>query len=1064
MDDNFQKQESQKGSFLEQTRIAREERANEEKKKQTIREMNAEKEFEATVLNQFSDAVPSVEETYELKPALEIYKKAEPFLLIWKKNRDQQLFERFCRYIVISLKSQDKNLSYAGIYLMEEYKEPWISHIKKTIKICYQNLKELKPESPSDMKTILVYLHTLVAFTGTKTWEVLKCSQVNSIQSAKDQICQKIVNTLDVEEFYAALQSLLLKGLRRSKIALKHVPLSAIMALSLLPLEPSNFSNEKLSLFIKHILSVPALVSHIEELSSERLALFAKNEILYKILLHLHEEKNVTETFNALEGNYTLCLLGNLVQLCHIERETTLTEKNLILVITVLSKLLLSCKKYVVARQSNLTHWHPILGWFSQNIDPGLQETLHRVKAQLKLLWSGPMIMIFLGETLKKIVKTLEEPSTSQTSPPNTLSDIFKFVKRKLENKGNKYNSTKCKIIINSKENILIAYSIALYHIALVTLTQVRLDILTGLCYQGEILYYYWQYLRLYGSDFGVVLFSFDLQVNKRCFDHNYPAMLSLFCDCMTHYVTLLDDYEMYDKPKMFQLSDFIVMSELMNNLLYNCFGNSYFDISNLNTDPVFQSLHTLLSVLYRRDCRRRYAPADHWLIKDIRISRFVNDLEKGGKISHVMLQKMPYIIPHSERVQLFRKFVAREKATYGHTESACASPRSTDITVRRNNIVEDGYNQLASLSPQALKGVIRVRFKNQQGLDEAGIDQSGVFKEFLEEVIKRVFDPSLNLFRVTSEERLYPSPTSHMQDNHLKLFEFVGRMLGKAVYEGITVDVPFASFFLSQLLGQPQLMFYSSIDELPSLDPELYRSFTFIKHGGGDVKDLGLTFSINEDCMGKIVTHELVPGGKLIEVTEDNKINYIHLVAHFRMHTQIKDQAAAFIQGFRSIINPEWLNLFSTPELQRLISGDDVPLDLKDLRKHTQYYGGFHDSHRVVGWLWDVLEKDFNTEEKGLFLKFVTSCSKPPLLGFAHLQPPFSVRCIEEGDDEDTGDTVASVIRGFFTIRKKDSQNRLPTSSTCFNILKLPNYQKRDTLRDKLKYAVKSNTGFELS
>lgn len=46
------------------------------------------------------------------------------------------------------------------------------------------------------------------------------------------------------------------------------------------------------------------------------------------------------------------------------------------------------------------------------------------------------------------------------------------------------------------------------------------------------------------------------------------------------------------------------------------------------------------------------------------------------------------------------------------------------------------------------------------------------------------------------------------------------------------------------------------------------------------------------------------------------------------------------------------------------------MPLDLKDLRKHTQYYGGFHDSHRVVGWLWEVLDKDFNEEEKRLFLK----------------------------------------------------------------------------------------------
>ena len=41
------------------------------------------------------------------------------------------------------------------------------------------------------------------------------------------------------------------------------------------------------------------------------------------------------------------------------------------------------------------------------------------------------------------------------------------------------------------------------------------------------------------------------------------------------------------------------------------------------------------------------------------------------------------------------------------------------------------------------------------QGLDEAGIDQDGVFKEFLEETIKRVFDPSLNLFKVSHSSRV---------------------------------------------------------------------------------------------------------------------------------------------------------------------------------------------------------------------------------------------------------------------------------------------------------------------
>ena len=65
----------------------------------------------------------------------------------------------------------------------------------------------------------------------------------------------------------------------------------------------------------------------------------------------------------------------------------------------------------------------------------------------------------------------------------------------------------------------------------------------------------------------------------------------------------------------------------------------------------------------------------------------------------------------------------------------------------------------------------------------------------------------------------------------------------------------------------------------------------------------------------------------------------------------------------------------------------------------------------------------------------------------------------------QDTGDTLGSVLKGFFHIRgRREPVGRLPTSSTCFNLLKLPNYSKKATLREKLRYAIYSNTGFELS
>lgn len=73
---------------------------------------------------------------------------------------------------------------------------------------------------------------------------------------------------------------------------------------------------------------------------------------------------------------------------------------------------------------------------------------------------------------------------------------------------------------------------------------------------------------------------------------------------------------------------------------------------------------------------------------------------------------------------------------------------------------------------------------------------------------------------------------------------------------------------------------------------------------------------------------------GRLVPVSLScYRISYIHLMAHFRMHTQIKNQTAALISGFRSIIKPEWIRMFSTPELQRLISGDNAEIDLEDLK-----------------------------------------------------------------------------------------------------------------------------------
>ena len=251
----------------------------------------------------------------------------------------------------------------------------------------------------------------------------------------------------------------------------------------------------------------------------------------------------------------------------------------------------------------------------------------------------------------------------------------------------------------------------------------------------------------------------------------------------------------------------------------------------------------------------------------------------------------------------------------------------------------------------------------------------------------------------------------------------------------------------------------------VPLLDPVLHKNLEQIRTID-DVEPLCLTFCFDEDHMGEIKTYELCTGGKHIDVTNHNRIKYIHSLVNHKFSHQIKRQIKAFCDGFFEVIPQIYLANFGPSELGRLMTGDSLctDVDVEDLKKNTQYYGGFYGRHKVIVWLFDVLENRFSPEERRAFLKFVTSCASPPLLGFGSLTPPFSIRCVECDEENDQGDNLASVVRGFLGIHSKKIATRLPTASTCFNLLKLPNYNSKKVLMEKLRQAIAHNTGFELS
>jgi hypothetical protein len=89
---------------------------------------------------------------------------------------------------------------------------------------------------------------------------------------------------------------------------------------------------------------------------------------------------------------------------------------------------------------------------------------------------------------------------------------------------------------------------------------------------------------------------------------------------------------------------------------------------------------------------------------------------------------------------------------------------------------------------------------------------------------------------------------------------------------------------------------------------------------------------------------------------------------------------------------------------------------------------------------------------QRRALLKFTTGSTRPPVQGFKHLHPPFTIHKV-------VGEHGAFAAFGFGA-----DVARLPSASTCFNTLKLPNYRRSSTMREKLRYALAEGKGFELS
>ncbi|KAF9029021.1 hypothetical protein BDZ89DRAFT_1101623 [Hymenopellis radicata] len=409
----------------------------------------------------------------------------------------------------------------------------------------------------------------------------------------------------------------------------------------------------------------------------------------------------------------------------------------------------------------------------------------------------------------------------------------------------------------------------------------------------------------------------------------------------------------------------------------------------------------------------------------------FVTFTDAHRKILNLMVRNNPSLMSgsfsllvHNPRVLDFdnkRNYFSQQL----HRRPHAREHHSTlQLNVRRARVFEDSFQHLQRKTGDQIKyGKLSIRF-----YEEEGVDAGGLTREWFQILARQMFDPNNALFQPCAADKLtyQPNKNSWVNPEHLSFFKFVGRVIGKAIYDGRLLDAYFARSLYRQILGKP--VDYKDVEWV---DPEYYNSLCWILEN--DPTLLELTFSVESDEFGVNRIFDLKEGGASIPVTQENKREFVQLSAQFRLYSSIQQQIEHLLNGFYEIIPKDLINIFNEQELELLISGTP-DIDVDEWRAATEY-NGYTSSDPNIVWWWRAL-KSFNREERAKVLSFATGTSRVPLNGFNDLQG-------------------VQGVQKFSIHRAYGESDRLPQAHTCFNQIDLPQYSSYDMLRQQVLLAI---------
>lgn len=252
------------------------------------------------------------------------------------------------------------------------------------------------------------------------------------------------------------------------------------------------------------------------------------------------------------------------------------------------------------------------------------------------------------------------------------------------------------------------------------------------------------------------------------------------------------------------------------------------------------------------------------------------------------LLVKNPKVLEFDNK----RNYFSRRLHSRG-TEARHPQP-PLQLSVRRDQVFLDSFKSLYFKSPDEMKyGKLSIRFHGEEG-----VDAGGVTREWFQVLSRQMFNPDYALFTPVAADRttFHPNRLSSVNPEHFMFFKFIGRVIGKALYEGRVLDCHFSRAVYKRILGKTV-----SIKDMETLDLEYYKSLVWMLEN--DITDvITENFSLETEAFGETQIIDLIENGRNIPVTEENKQEYVQLVVEYRLTGSVHEQLDEFLKGMWTI------------------------------------------------------------------------------------------------------------------------------------------------------------------